>query len=257
MGLAMQAAAQHGKRFVVLDRPNPLGGMVVGGPSLDAGSESFVGFHPMPVRHGMTVGELARMFQHELGLDDLELEVVRCVGWSRPLYFDETGLRWVNPSPNMRNLNEAILYPGIGLWETTNISVGRGTDTPFEVVGAPWIQASKLATAMNSSNLDGVRFTPRDFTPTSSKFANTPCEGIQISITNRASFDPLRCGLTLACVLRELYPSQWEIEKSMRLLCNQTVLNALQAGSSSDEIWRAIQGDVEEFETRRLEFLLY
>ncbi len=154
MGGAMRAAAEHGVRFVVLDRPNPIGGTVVQGPVLDKGSESFVGFHPIAVRHGMTTGELATMFRDELKLD-LELTVIRMEGWQRGMMFDETGLLWVNPSPNMRSLTQAILYPGIGLLETTNLSVGRGTDTPFEVVGAPWIDAVTLARELNASDLAG------------------------------------------------------------------------------------------------------
>ena len=169
MGNAMRAAADHGKRFVVLDRPNPIGGRVVAGPVLDRGSESFVGFHPIAVRHGMTVGELAKMLKAELNLK-LDLKVILCRNWKRSQTFDQTSLLWKNPSPNMRSLTQAILYPGIGLLETTNLSVGRGTDTPFEVLGAPWINDRAFCSAMNSSGLAGVRFIPIRFKPDASKF---------------------------------------------------------------------------------------
>jgi uncharacterized protein YbbC (DUF1343 family) len=148
MGEAMQAAAEQKMRFVVLDRPNPIGGLAVAGPMLDPGKESFVGVHRLPGRHCMTIGELARLFKAELKLD-LELEVIACEGWRRADAWDATGLTWVNPSPNMRSLTQAFLYPGIGLLETTNLSVGRGTDTPFEVIGAPWLDGQKLAAEMN------------------------------------------------------------------------------------------------------------
>lgn len=257
MGLAMQAAASQEKKFVVLDRPNPIGGVAVGGPYLDPGAESFVAFHPMPVRHGMTVGELAMMLKAELKLKNLQLEIVTCEHWSRGQFFDGTGLRWVNPSPNMRNLNQAILYPGIGLWETTNLSVGRGTDTPFELVGAPWIQCQQLADHMNDAGLPGVSFTPREFIPDASKFAGKTCGGIQISITNRTTFDPNRLGTTLACQLFALYPDHWQIDASMRLLGNAATLSAIKAGKSADEILSFQQAETTNFQNRRRPFLLY
>ena len=158
MGEAMIAAGQYKKRFVVLDRPNPIGGVAVAGPMLDKGSESFVAFHHLPVRHGMTNGEIAQMLNAELDLK-LDLHVVRCEGWSREQLYDATNLLWVNPSPNMRSLTQALLYPGVGLLETTNLSVGRGTDTPFEVIGAPWIDARQLA-ELNEMRIAGVSLCP-------------------------------------------------------------------------------------------------
>ena len=159
MGEAMQAAAKHDVRFVVLDRPNPINGLTVSGPVLDDGLQSFVGFHLLPIRHGMTVGELALMINTELQLG-LELEIIELEGWRRSDYFDASGLKWVNPSPNMRSLTEAILYPGIGLLETTNLSVGRGTDTPFELFGAPWLDGEQLAGHLNRRNLHRNAWTP-------------------------------------------------------------------------------------------------
>ena len=256
MGEAMQAAAEHGKRFVVIDRPNPIGGVAVAGPMLDAGRESFVGFHRLPVRHGMTAGELARMFQDELKLK-LDLQIIECVGWKRAHAFDATGLTWVNPSPNMRNLTQAFLYPGIGLLETTNLSVGRGTDTPFEIVGAPWLDGQKLAGELNARPLSGVRFVPIEFTPTSSKFANQKCGGINIVITDRARFEPLRAGFEIAAELRRLYPDKWETKSYDRLLGNQKVLQTLLDGKSADEIEVVAREGVNDFLRRRQKYLIY
>ena len=256
MGYAMQAAASNDVRLVVLDRPNPINGVDMAGPALDSGRESFVGFHPIPVRHGMTVGELARMFRSELGLQ-LDLHVVEVLGWKRSDYFDATGLVWVNPSPNMRSLTEAVLYPGIGLLETTNLSVGRGTDTPFEVIGAPWIDAMKLARRLNASQLPGVRFVPIRFTPESSKFAGQRCDGVNIIITNRDRFASVRCGFEIACTLRELFPVDWEVDRYDLLLRNEATLEALRGGATAGELQRLVASQLRRFRDRRAPFLLY
>jgi uncharacterized protein YbbC (DUF1343 family) len=256
MGQAMQACAEQGKRFVVLDRPNPIGGVAVAGPMLDAGRESFVGFHRLPVRHGMTIGELARLFQDELKLK-LDLQVIECVGWKRADAFDATGLTWINPSPNMRNLTQAFLYPGIGLLETTNLSVGRGTDTPFEVIGAPWLDGRKLASELNARAIAGVHFVPIEFTPTSSKFANQNCGGVNIIITDRSRFEPLRTGFEIAAQLRRLHPDQWEAKGYDRLLGNAKTLDALLTGKSAGEIEEVAREGVSDFQRRRQKYLLY
>ncbi len=256
MGEAMIATAAHHKRFVVLDRPNPINGIDVVGPMLDPKSESFVGFHRLPVRHGMTIGELARLFKQELKLD-LDLHVIACEGWQRSDYWDATGLTWVNPSPNMRSLTEALLYPGIGLIETTNVSVGRGTDTPFEVVGAPWMDGLELAQQMNAQQLPGVTFVPIEFTPTGTKFANEACKGINIIITDRKAIEPVRVGLTLAATLRRLYPVAWETKSLNRLLSNQATLQLLLDGRAGDELEPAIIDGVSDFLRTREGHLLY
>jgi len=256
MGNAMRAAAEHEVRFVVLDRPNPIGGLDVQGPILDAGRESFVGYHRLPVRHGMTVGELAGMLKDELHLE-LDLQVVRVEGWRRRELFDATGLTWTNPSPNMRSLTQALLYPGIGLLETTNLSVGRGTDAPFEVVGAPWINGADWAEELNRAGLPGVRFVPIRFTPTASKFHGELCGGINVIITRRAVFHPLRTGITLASSLRRLYPEQWDTKSFNRLLCNQTTLDAVLAGRDVSEIEAGWEPELNAFRARREPFLLY
>ena len=256
MGNAMRAAAKHKLRFVVLDRPNPINGVDVQGPVLDAGTESFVGYHTLPVRHGMTVGEIAGMVNTELKLG-LDLHVVRMVGWSRRDFFDATSLRWVNPSPNMRSLTQALLYPGIGLLETTNLSVGRGTNTPFEVVGAPWIDSTKLATALNKAGLPGVRFVPIAFTPNASRFKGRKCGGVNIIVIDRATFHPLRMGLEFARQLRLLFPRDWQTKSFNRLLADRKTFDAVKAGASVRRIRAGYRREVEEFRKRRAKFLMY
>jgi uncharacterized protein YbbC (DUF1343 family) len=256
MGNAMQSAAQHGVRFVVLDRPNPINGVDVAGPILDEGSQSFVGFHTLPVRHGMTVGELATMFNRELRMG-VELTVIRVKGWRREDYFDRTGLMWVNPSPNMRSLTQAVLYPGIGLLETTNVSVGRGTDTPFEVIGAPWLDGIRLARRLNASDLPGVRFVPIRFTPDSSKFAGQLCGGINIVVVTRNRFRPIHTGLEIAGQLRALFPDDWQSDRFNVLLADRETFEGVITGEPVLEIESAYRTELEDFRQRRARFLLY
>ena len=256
MGEAMKAAAQYGVAFVVLDRPNPINGITTEGPLLDSGQQSFVGFHQLPVRHGMTVGELARMFKAELQLD-LELKIIAIEGWQRSDYFDQTGLQWINPSPNMRSLNAAILYPGIGLLETTNLSVGRGTDTPFEWMGAPWLDGEHLVQALNQLDLPGVQFEAVAFTPQASKFEAELCSGVSFRISQREKFQAVRTGLEIAVQLRRLYPDRWEVEGYARLLANQQVLEAVKNANSFREIESIYSADLEAFIQRRQNYLIY
>lgn len=256
MGHAMHAAAEHDLKFVVLDRPNPIGGDLVEGPILDPGLESFVGYHPIAVRHGMTIGELAMMFREELELD-LDLEIVKVENWQREDYWDRTGLVWTNPSPNMRSLAEAVLYPGIGLMETTNVSVGRGTDTPFEVLGAPWIDGVQLAAELNGQNLPGVRFVPIRFTPDTSKHADKQCSGVNITVVDRSVFLPVKTGLAVAATVRDLYPDDWEMKRFNRLLCDQQVFDAIANGTPLPEIIKGYREEHQEFLKRRSKFLIY
>jgi uncharacterized protein YbbC (DUF1343 family) len=256
MGEAMRAAAEHKKKFVVLDRPNPLGGTIVEGPMLDVGQESFVGFHPLPVRHGMTVGELALLFRSELNLD-LDLEIVPCENWDRADYWDNTGLVWVHPSPNMRRLNQAVLYPGIGLWEMTNLCVGRGTDTPFEIIGAPWIDGPTLQRELNKTPIPGVRFIPLRFTPHSNKFANQLCGGVEIVVSDREAFRSVACGLAIATALRRLYPENWNVKELNRLLGNREVAEAILQNVNLEALRALSEQGLDEFAVRRRQFLLY
>ena len=257
MGLAMEAAAQHGKRFVVLDRPNPIRGDRMGGPMLDAGRESFVGFHSLPIQHGMTVGELARMFKTERDLTNLKLEVIPCTSWRRNSYFDEAGLPWINPSPNMRNLNQAILYPAIGVWEMTNISVGRGTDTPFEILGAPWISGIDLGRKLNAANLPGVQFTPKWFVPNASRFAGQKCGGVQISLTDRDEFNAAKLAIEMGRALYSLHGDQWQAQKSLKLLGHAETLESILAGTPTNQICSELERQLAPFRARREKYLLY
>lgn len=256
LGNAMIAAAEHDIRFVVLDRPNPINGIDVAGPVLDDGLQSFVGFHTIPVRHGMTVGELARLFKAEMGLE-LELDVVVVDGWQRSDFFDDTGLTWINPSPNMRSLRAALLYPGIGLLETTNLSVGRGTETPFELIGAPWLDGESLADDLNALQLPGISFAPVQFTPDASQFANEPCEGVRFTITDRNVFEPVTSGLGIARQLLLDYPGDWQTGRYLRLLGNEATLAALLDGKNVAEITAAYKTGLDEFIARRAGYLLY
>ncbi|MCW5969710.1 MAG: DUF1343 domain-containing protein [Blastocatellales bacterium] len=256
MGLAMEAAAAHRIPFVVLDRVNPINGADIDGPMADADKLSFIAWHRLPIRHGMTVGELAQMFNIERGIN-ADLTVVKIDGWERRAWFDETGLVWVNPSPNMRSLTEATLYPGIGLLETTNVSVGRGTDTPFEVVGAPWIEERKLAAALNAKNLPGVRFVPVRYTPRSSVHEGKECGGINIVVTDRSRFEPITTGLEIAAQLRALFAKDFAVDRFLRLLVNHQVLDALKQGAEGRALRQLWQDDLARFREVRAKYLIY
>ncbi len=253
---AMEAAAKHGKKFVVLDRPNPIGGVAVQGPVLDEGQQSFVGCHPLPVRHGMTVGELARMIADESHLQ-LALTVIPVEHWRRSMLWDATGLTWIDPSPNMRSLTQALLYPGIGLLETTNVSVGRGTDRPFEILGAPYIDEREFARQLRGLSLPGLTFVPRRFTPNASKFAQESCGGVDIIVTDWQRVEPVRAGLAVAWVLRKRYPEHWEIDRLPRLLGDRATFDALRERAPLSAVWAIGVGEVREFMPRRRAYLLY
>ena len=254
MGLAIEAAGETGKKIYVLDRVNPITGSRIDGPVL-ADKTSFVGFHPIPLRHGMTVGELARMFNAERN-SKAELEVIPLENWRRSLWFDETGLPWTNPSPNMRNLKEAILYPGVGLLESA-VSVGRGTDTPFEVIGAPYINDVKLAEELNRAGLPGIRFVPIRFTPKASVHKDQPCGGVYLLLTDRDRCQVVDVGLLLAKTLHRLYPNQFPLDKIKHLLLHPPTLEAIRADKPLAEIRAAWQADLDEFQKRRAKYLLY
>ena len=257
-GYAMEEAARRGIKFVVLDRPNPINGVDVEGPVAEEEltRNSFIAYHTTPVRHGMTVGELMTMVNAEKKIN-ADLTVIKASGWRRADYFDSTGLTWVNPSPNMRSLTQALLYPGIGLLETTNLSVGRGTDTPFEILGAPWLDGGRLAEAVNGAGLAGVRAVPVRFTPKSSKFAGEECGGINLIITDRAAFRPVAAGIEIAYQLHGLYPTVWKVDDYLRLLVNRPVLQALKDGKAPHEIAALWQPGLTEFRRLRENYLLY
>lgn len=256
MGLAMEAAAERKIPFYVLDRVNPIGDAVEG-PLADPDRLSFTAYHTIALRHGMTVGELARMFNAERGIG-AELVVVPCEGWKRDMTFDACNLFWINPSPNMRRLQQAFLYVGIGVWEGTNLSVGRGTDTPFEVVGAPWIDGRKLAGMLNELPTSaGARFVPLGFTPTASTYKGVECQGVSVFITDRAQLRPFALGIGLAYCLRKLYPREWEVQKALGLLANREVHAMVVDGVEPERILQRCARDVEGFKRRREPFLMY
>ena len=256
LGYFLESAAKAGKPIFVLDRPNPIGGVYVQGPISDPGSDSFVSYWKTPIRHGMTVGELAKLFNAER-LIGANLTVIPMEGWMRGDWYDSTGRMWINPSPNLRSLTEASLYPGIGMIEGTNVSVGRGTDTPFEVVGAPWIDSAELARYLNAREVSGVRFVPIRFTPNASIYANQTCGGIDLVLTDRDALDAPELGLEIAAALLHLYPEQYKIASLDGLMRNRASLDAVTAGEDPRRIAEDWQDAIERFGTLRAKYLLY
>jgi uncharacterized protein YbbC (DUF1343 family)/CubicO group peptidase (beta-lactamase class C family) len=260
VGYFLEAAAQAGIDVILLDRPNPITGSFVQGPVSDSpsdgGQEKFTNYFPEPVRHGMTLGELASMVNAERNIR-ARLEVVTMQGWKRGDWFDSTGVAWVNTSPNLRDLNEATLYPGVAMIEGTNVSVGRGTDTPFEVIGAPWIKSKELAAYLNARAIQSVRFVPVVFSPSSSNFVGERCEGVNLVVLDRNTFDSPQLGVELAAALQKLYPNDFKLERMADLLVNQAVFEAIGAGVDPRRIAEDWQGRVEEFVRMREKYLLY
>lgn len=256
LGYVMEEASRAHLPVFVLDRPNPINGVDVEGPVADEDKLSFIAYHTIPVRHGMTVGELARLYNDTRKLN-CDLRVVKMENYRRSMWFDSTNLVWVNPSPNMRSLTEATVYPGIGLLETTNLSVGRGTDTPFEIVGAPWLDGQQLASLLNERELAGVRFVPVRFTPKTSVFKNEECGGINIIVTDRAQFRSVLTGLEIAVALRKLYPAEWKVDDYARLLVNAETLAAVKRADTAEEIARSWMPALNEFRRARARALLY
>jgi uncharacterized protein YbbC (DUF1343 family) len=256
LGYFLEAAAKAGIEMIVLDRPNPVTGSFVQGAIPDPGHESFVNYFPVPVRHGMTMGELAKMFNTERNIN-AKLTVIPMAGWMRGDWYDSTALPWINPSPNMRSLTEATLYPGVGLVEGTNVSVGRGTDTPFELLGAPWIKALELSQYLNARNISGVRFVPVTFTPNASVHAGQKCEGVNIFLVDRNAFDAAELGIELASALHKLYPGQYHMERMIELLNNQSVYDAIAAGQDPRRIADDWREPLERFLQVRQKYLIY
>lgn len=256
LGLALDEAAKQKIRFVILDRVNPINGLEVEGPLADGDKLSFIAHHQIPVRHGMTIGEMAMLFNTERAIN-ADLQVVRIDGWTRESWLDQTGLTWVNPSPNMRSLTQATLYPGVCLLEATNVSVGRGTDTPFELIGAPWIDGRKLAEALNRAGLPGVRFIPVRFTPKTSVHKDAECGGVNILITDRTRFEPVLTGLEMAAQIRRLFGSSFNSDRFLRLLVNQKVFDAFQKGADGRAMKLLYEGDLDGFRAIRRKYLLY
>ncbi len=256
LGYFLEAAAQTGTEIIVLDRPNPITGSIVQGPLSDASQPSFVNYHPLPVRHGMTLGELARLFNAERRIN-ARLTVVPMEGWKRAQWFDQTGLAWVNPSPNLRSLTQATLYPGVALVEWSNVSVGRGTVAPFELVGAPWVDGPRLADYLNRQGIPGVRFDPATFTPRENKYAGQACNGVRITVVDRQALDAPDLGFELVGALLRNHSRNYELQRTSHLVANREVMRMITSrpflGFASWE-W---QEDLEEFMKVRKPYLLY
>jgi len=256
MGYAMEAAARKGIPFYVLDRPNPITGSSVQGPILERDLRSFTGYFPLPVRHGMTVGELAGMFNTERKMG-VKLRVIKMRGYQRHVWYDETGLSWVRPSPNLRTLTGAALYPGVAMAEGSNVSVGRGTDTPFELFGAPWIDGERLAVYLNDRGIQGVRFMPVEFTPENNPFKNEVCHGVQVVLVDREALDSPGLGVEIVSALHRLYPKDFQLHKTLGLIGSREVLQAINDGEDPQTIVQRWQRPLEQFCKVRSKYLLY
>ena len=258
LGLCMEEAARRKIRVVVLDRPNPNTGLVVDGPVAQKKYFGFTAYGPIPVAHGMTVGELARLFNEEFGVH-CDLDVVPIEGWKRTMWWDDTGWLWVNPSPNIRNPTQALLYLAVGVLETSNLSVGRGTDEPFELIGAPWVDGRKLAAALNQARVPGVRFVPVTFTPKSSKFAGEECQGVHLVLTDRRAFSlsPVSAGMTIAWHLERLFKDAYQVQDVIRLLANDDTFKALQTATDPARVPASWRDEVQAFRKVREKYLLY
>ncbi len=261
MGYAMEEAARRKIAVVVLDRPNPINGWQIEGPLSRApgpgeSPNTFIAYLPMPIRHGMTMGELAQLYNEQNKIN-AALTVIPVENWKRDQWFDETGLAWINPSPNMRNMNQATLYPGIGAIEYSNISVGRGTDQPFEQIGAPWIDGVQLAERLNARHLPGIRFYPIRFTPKSSKYANEECQGVFMMVTSRTALQPARVGVEVASALFSLYGSKYEPNNMWRLVGAESIVTRIQQGEDPAAIVSRWSADEAQWRRLRAKYLLY
>jgi uncharacterized protein YbbC (DUF1343 family) len=259
MGLCMEACAENKVKFVVLDRPNPINGTRVDGAINDEKHSGFTAYRKLPLVHGMTVGELAQLFNEEFDIH-CDLTVVPMTGWKRSMYWEETGVKWVNPSPNMRSVTQAILYPAIGQLESSNLSVGRGTETPFELIGAPYVDSKQLADALTKLNLPGIAFeavppfTPRN---TPHVFNNKQVNGVAIKLTDRDAFKPALTGMAMAWTLHNLYPEQWEWQKVRSMMQNDDVVDALFKLDDPSKAEALFAKQVEEWKSLRAKYLIY
>jgi uncharacterized protein YbbC (DUF1343 family)/CubicO group peptidase (beta-lactamase class C family) len=256
LAYAMEAAAEKGIKFYVLDRPNPINASSVQGPVLDTDLISFTGYFPLPVRHGMTVGELARMFNAENRIG-AHLEIIKMNGYQRNDWYDQTCLKWVNPSPNLRSITQAALYPGVALIEGTNVSVGRGTETPFEVFGASWIKAEELAAYLNERMIPGVRFIPEAFTPDSYIYKNRICHGVRINLEDRTILDSPALGIEIISALYKLYPKDFQIDKTLGMIGSRKVLQAIKGGEDPRGVYLLWKEPLARFREMREKYLLY
>ena len=260
MAMAMEACAEHDVSFLVLDRPNPIGGLMEGN-ILDMEFRSFVGYLPIPVRHGMTTGELARLFDDQLQMGT-RLDIVEMLGWRRDMWFDDTELQWIMPSPNMPTLDTATVYPGTCLFEGTNVSEGRGTTRPFELIGAPWMDARHIADQLNQLSLAGVIFRPAYFIPTFAKYKDQNCGGVQVHVVNKDEFAPVRVALSMIDIIRRAYPREFQWSGGDRpffdlLMGTDRVRKQLSNGESVDSIINSWKDELARFSEARSGYCLY
>ncbi len=255
LGLCLEAAAENKIKIVVLDRPNPIG-HYVDGPIADKDKLNFVAYGPIPIAHGLTMGELAKLFNKEYGIN-ADLTVVPCEGWKHGMWWDETGLVWGNSSPNMRNTTAALLYTGICLLEQSNVSVGRGTNQPFEFFGAPWIDSHKLAAALNDSNIPGVRFVPVEFTPNASKFKDERCEGCYVIVTDRKALQPVRMGTTIVWQIQKLFGDKFQIAGVNRLLKSDKTMDVIKSADDPKTVPASWEADLRNFKRTRAKYVVY
>jgi uncharacterized protein YbbC (DUF1343 family) len=256
MAYCMEEAAKRGIAFYVLDRPNPLGGEIVEGPVQDQDKTSFTGYFPLPVRYGLTIGELAQLFNAENKIG-CELHVIAMRNWRRGAYYDNTGVRWIPPSPALRTLKGAVLYPGLEILQNANLSVGRGTETPFEKFGAPWLDGERVAAELNARRLPGLKFKAAPFLPGAGPYRGQRCGGVAVRVTDRNVARPLRMGMEIAAVLKKLYPQQFDPGKMLLLLGNAATVQMLEQGAAPEEVVRSWAADLAAYETLRRKYFLY
>jgi uncharacterized protein YbbC (DUF1343 family) len=256
MAYCMEEAAQHNIEFFVLDRPNPISGDIVEGPMLDSDKTGFVAFFPIPVRYGLTIGEVAQLFNTESHINCV-LHVIQMKNWHRNYFYESTGLRWIPPSPNLRTMKGAILYPGLEIMQSAGVSVGRGTETPFEEFGAPWLNGEEVADALNARNLPGLRFSNKPFIPVSGLYAGQRCGGVGIRVTDRAAVRSMRMGLEIARLLQKKYPEHFETAKMIGLLGNDATVQALKEGTPAEEIVASWGKDLADYEQMRRRYIIY
>ncbi len=256
MAYCMEEAAKRHIAFFVLDRPNPLGGEIVEGPMLDADKTNFVGYFPLPVRYGLTIGELAQLFNAEnhIGAD---LHVITMKSWHRNYFFESTGIKWIPPSPNLRTTKGSVLYPGIEILQNAGVSVGRGTETPFEEFGAPWLNGEDVAAALNERHLSGLHFAAKPFIPIVGLYSGQRCGGVSIRITDRFKVRSMRMGLEIAAILQKLYPKQFEVSKLIELVGNSDAVQQLQSGVPPEKIVATWSTALSTFEQIRRKYFLY
>jgi uncharacterized protein YbbC (DUF1343 family) len=256
MAYCMEEAAKRNIAFYVLDRPNLLGGDIIEGPMLDPDKTSIVAYFPMPVRYGLTIGELAQFFNAENHIN-CDLHVIAMKNWHRNYFFESTGIRWIPPSPNLRTVKGSIVYPGLEILQNAGVSVGRGTETPFEEFGAPWMDGGAVATALNEVHLPGLRFTDQPFIPVSGLYAGQRCGGVGVRVTDRAAVRSMRMGLEIAVLLRKLYPAKFDPAKLLVLVGNAETIQQLQTGVPPEQIVASWSDALKKFDQTRRKYFLY